>query len=331
MDAITVLVTSSGTSSAINVIKSLKLQTEFNISIIAVDVDNLAAGLRLADYYYISPPITRPDDYLEFLYGICKKHNVRVLCPCYSKELSLISKAIARFSELGVAMLLSSPNVIDLCNDKLHLLDFIEDIGIPTPKIFTTPNESHLPLFSKRVEGSGSRGAIYIENEHILKGLLASPEQRFYQEFIEGDEYTVDVLCDRESNVLFVGPRRRIEIKAGQSVKGVTIHNEILEDYVERICTSVGIVGVCNIQFIEKDGTFYFIELNPRYAAGGLMLTVHAGANLPLAALKVALGLPIDKSELKHTPNVTMIRYWEEAIIKERIDVKTESSLRYEI
>lgn len=319
MDKISVLVTSAGVSSAVNVIKSLRLQSEFNISIIAVDIDKLAAGLHLADYFYISPPITKPDGYLECLYGICEKHNVKALYPCYSKELSLISEARERFSELGVATLLSASHVIDLCNDKTHILGCVQNMGIRTPKIFTNPKESDLPLFSKLVEGSGSRGAIYVENQYILKGLLASPEKRIYQEFIKGDEYTVDILCDKESNVLFAGPRKRIQTKAGQSVKGVTIHNKVLQEYIERICRLIGVVGVCNIQFIEKDGKFYFIELNPRYAAGGLMLTVHAGANLPLAALKLMFGLPIGKLELKHTPNVAMTRYWEEIIIKDLI------------
>lgn len=67
MDKISVLVTSAGVSSAVNVIKSLRLQSEFNISIIAVDVDKLAAGLHLTNYFYISPPLTKPDEYLEFL------------------------------------------------------------------------------------------------------------------------------------------------------------------------------------------------------------------------------------------------------------------------
>ena len=51
-----------------------------------------------------------------------------------------------------------------------------------------------------------------------------------------------------------------------------------------KICEHLEVVGACNIQFIENKDGIYFIELNPRFAAGGLMLTVNAGANIPLMA-----------------------------------------------
>lgn len=316
MSKISVLVTSAGVASAVNVIKSLRIQNELDLSIIAIDVDNLASGLHLADYSYISPQISKPDEYLDFIYDICKRHDVKVLYPCYSKELTIISKARKKLEELGVFILLSSTEVIDFCNDKIRTSIQIKEMDIPVPKIILNPTDSDLPLFSKPLEGSSSKGAIFVDNYYMLQYLLNSNEKRIYQEFIDGEEYTIDVLCDTKSNVLFSGPRKRISTKSGQSVKGITVHNNTLKEYVDRICKSIRIVGVCNIQFIEKDGTFYFIEINPRYAAGGLMLTVHAGANLPLVALKLMLGLNIDKSELEHKKNIMMTRYWEEIIVE---------------
>ncbi|WP_406656588.1 ATP-grasp domain-containing protein [Methanolobus sp. ZRKC2] len=317
MDEIIVLVTSAGVSSAINIIKSLKLQNEFKISIIATDLDELAPGLHLADHSYISPPISKTEEYLNFIYEICEKHNVSVLYPCYSKELAIISRAKDDFNRLGVKVLLSSPDVIDLCNDKMSASMKVEELGIPVPKIILNPNKFNLPLFSKPLEGSSSEGATYVDNYLKLHYLLNSTEKRIYQEYVSGDEYTIDVLCSNDSDVLFSGPRKRISTKSGQSVKGITINNDRLDDYVNSICKSFGVVGVCNIQFIEREEEFYFIEINPRYAAGGLMLTVKAGANLPLAALKLMLGFNIDKSELVHKPNIAMTRYWEEIIVED--------------
>jgi biotin carboxylase len=66
---------------------------------------------------------------------------------------------------------------------------------------------------------------------------------------------------------------------------------------------------------MERENKFYFIEINPRYAAGGLMLTVNAGTNIPLLALKVMLGVPIENSELRHIPDIGITRYWEEIIL----------------
>jgi carbamoyl-phosphate synthase large subunit len=311
---ITVLVTSAGVASAVNIIKSFRLQKELDIEIIAADVDKLAAGLYLADEHYVSPPITNKEKYLDFLCGLCEQYRVNALFPCYSKELSIVSGAEAAFHRIGTSMLLPPPDAIDLCNDKEHIALHVEKLGIPVPTTFRKPGGANLPLFSKLLEGSSSIGALYVDSIHLLNHLLCSGETRIYQEFIRGTEYTVDVLCDRDSKVLFAGPRKRLATKAGQSVKGISVQSDILHEYVERICRSVGIIGVCNIQFVESNGKYYFIELNPRYAAGGLMLTVNAGANLPLAALKLMLGLPVGK--LEHIPNMAMTRYWEEIYIE---------------
>ncbi len=320
-DMISVLVTSAGVASAVNIIKALRLQEELNISIIAVDCDRLAAGLYLADHYYISPLIEEKDTYLQFLFDICKKHNIKALFPSYSREISYIASMQKTFNKLGVKTLLPTSFVIDLCNDKPRIISHMEKLGIPTPKIVNDPINADVPLFSKLLNGSGSKESFYIKDKHALSHALSLGNDRFFQEYIQGEEYTVDILCDRSSNVIFSGPRKRIETKAGQSVKGVTVHDDLLQEYVKKICSLVEMVGACNIQFIKSKGKYYFIEINPRFAAGGLMLTVKAGANLPLLALKLMLEMSIHDKELEHTPNVSMTRYWEE-IIREEMPCK---------
>lgn len=316
MRKIAVLITSAGVASAINVIKSLRLQREFELTVVAVDANKLAAGLHLSDYAYVCPPVRMADQYLAFLYEICAKHQVRALFPCYSREISLVARARERFDELSVSTLLPSAEVIELCNNKLETAITVKSLGIPIPEIIPKPEPSDFPLFSRLEEGSGSTGAICINEKYLLDHILQTRERRIFQRFIEGTEFTIDVLCDRNSQVLFCGPRKRTSIKSGQSVMGVTVRSSQLEAHVREICRSLGLVGACNLQFIEKEGQYYFIEINPRYAAGGLMLTVHAGANLPLAALRLMLGLPVDKAELRHRVDTSMTRYWEEIIVE---------------
>lgn len=63
--------------------------------------------------------------------------------------------------------------------------------------------------------GVGSKGIRIVEPEDKL---IVGDEQ-FAQEFITGDEYTVDVLCDREGNPSYIIPRRRVEVKSGVATK----------------------------------------------------------------------------------------------------------------
>tara|TARA_Y100000741_G_scaffold361825_1_gene346480 strand:- start:1638 stop:2603 length:966 start_codon:yes stop_codon:yes gene_type:complete len=316
MNPINILITSAGVMSAVNIIKSMRMQNDIEFNIIANDIDSLSPGLHLANKYYISPSIKNEERYLKFLLDVVVKENISVLFPCYSKELQLISKNIQKFEDLNVKILISPVSVLKLCDNKLEMSEMVHSLNIPVPKIIRNPSEESLPIFSRLNNSSGSNGAVLIDNKNYLQYLLDINDPRIYQEFIDGVEYTVDVLCDKKSNVVVAVPRKRLLTKSGQSVKGVTVKNDKLINYVGLICQEVGLVGPCNIQFIEKESKYYFIEVNPRYAAGGLMLTSYSGVNIPILALKILMEFKINKDELLFLPDIHMSRYWQEIIIK---------------
>jgi len=314
-ESITILVSSAGSAAAINIIKALKLQNEYNIYIIATDQDKNAAGLFLADAHYLSPPITQISNYLEFMLNLCKKHKIKALFPTYSEEIYLFSKNKDKFIESNIQLLISSPETILLCNNKLKMTAFVKKLKIPIPSIIKDNPSDHLPLIYKPIQGSSSRNIQIIKDKDIFLDNM-NKKKYFFQKYIEGIEYTVDILCDEDSNVIFSGPRKRLKIKSGQVTKSITSPCSTLDDYVRIICKEIKMIGICNIQFIENNNEYYFIEINPRCAAGGLMLTIKAGANLPLAALKLMLGYKIQKQSLTQIPNILMLRYWEELFIK---------------
>jgi carbamoyl-phosphate synthase large subunit len=101
-----------------------------------------------------------------------------------------------------------------------------------------------------------------------------------------------------------------LQVKAGQSVRGKTERNERVEQAAREICKRAEMVGPGNIQFFVEDGEPCFIELNPRFPAGGLMLTVQAGANIPLMIVRRLLGQQV--APVQTQPGVLMVRYWEE-------------------
>ena len=70
---ITVLVTSAGVASAVNVIRALKMQDEIPVHIIAIDQNPLASGLHLADSHYTCPSINNFPKYLEFILKLSSK------------------------------------------------------------------------------------------------------------------------------------------------------------------------------------------------------------------------------------------------------------------
>ena len=173
MEKINVLFTSAGVASAVNVIKSLRLQSDIPVSVIAIDMDALAPGLHLADFAYVSPEIKDFRKYLDFLIDVCRKHNIRALYPCYSREISAIAHAKTIFQKQGVETLLPTSEVIDLCNDKRNFHEFAMGMNLRLPKCFEADKilgivEAEFPLFIKPVSGSSSIGAIKIENKREL-------------------------------------------------------------------------------------------------------------------------------------------------------------------
>jgi len=310
---IKILVTSAGVMSAVNVIKSLKYQKEYDIIIVASDTDSYASGLHLADSQYISPPVKEEKLYKEFLEEVFRKEGIQYIFPCYSEEITFFSKNKRSFEDSGVKLLLPSVESIDKCNNKILSNIVVSNLGIPVPKIIKNPTINDFPIFSKFESGSNSKGAFLIKDPKLLEYYI-SENRRIFQDFIEGPEYTVDTFCNTDSDAIAICPRIRLNTKSGQTVKGITFQNEIITDYTRKICKAFKIIGACNLQFIENQNKFYFIEINPRFSAGGLMLTTMSGVNIPLLCLMTMIGTNISKENLLADAGVRMTRYWEEII-----------------
>lgn len=317
-EKIKILVTSAGTASAISVIKALKLQNEIPVHIFAVDADKLAAGLYLADEYALVPNATQPN-YINTLIKLAHDNNINYLIPIYSKEIEIISAHAELLMQNGIHTFLSSVQSIQLCNDKKAMHEFCNQHNIKTAKIYISEElvsgKYQLPLFAKPNSGSSSSGTRIIKNTNELNDIM-SDEKLIIQELITGDEVTVDILCNEKHQPIVIAPRLRLSTKSGQSVKGKTISADRFKTIVTNICQLLKIKGVCNIQFFISNDEYIFIELNPRFAAGGLMLTVKSGANIPLLLLKLMLNQPINTTECSTQPGFYMTRYWEEIIIK---------------
>jgi carbamoyl-phosphate synthase large subunit len=137
------------------------------------------------------------------------------------------------------------------------------------------------------------------------------------QEFIEGQEYTIDIVAGPDGKILQAIPRERMVVKAGMSYKGRTVKDHKLMDYGKWVAGRFRISGPANIQCIANKKDIYLIEVNPKFAAG-LPLTVAAGVNVPLILIKLALGIKVGREELEFRDNIYMLRFWEEIFVSKK-------------
>ena len=131
---------------------------------------------------------------------------------------------------------------------------------------------------------------------------------------IEGSEFTVDALVDRDGRLAGAVPRWRTETKAGISTKGTTFRNDRVVLGVATLTHVLGLTGPCNVQgFVASDGTPWFVEVNPRFS-GGLPLSLAAGADLVGEYLHGMFGHPLRPERLRYRSGVSMLRYFAEVI-----------------
>ena len=146
------------------------------------------------------------------------------------------------------------------------------------------------------------------EFENIINESDYFPEL-LVMEYLEGTEYSVDVLVDR-GNCIEVIPRSRDKIKMGISFAGTLVKDERIIEFSKKIVTQLGLHGNIGLQFKnDSNGVPKILESNPR-VQGTIVFNTAGGFNMVYNAVKMALGEEIVKQPLKW--GMKMVRFWDE-------------------
>lgn len=285
-------------------------------NIVSVDINPLSAGFFLSDKHYLAS--SSEHNFIPTILEICKKENIKLLIPTRDGELLLFAKSKQMFEKQGTHVMVSSPEVIETCNDKYRFYQFLTRSNIPTPKT-CLPDQSnfssaHYPLLVKSRCGSRSKDVFNVKNEKELKFFINYLPRSVIQEFVNGKEYTVDLFSDFNGKVLTVVPRERIEVFCGESYKAKTVRDNQIMEQAKNLAPKIGTIGHITIQCIKNDKEIKFIEINPRFG-GGAILSIKAGANTPLLLLKLILGKKIHPQIGKFKEGLIMLRYTEDMFI----------------
>jgi carbamoyl-phosphate synthase large subunit len=324
-DKIKILITSAGSTNGVNVIKALKEQKELKLFLIACDMNPLAAGFYMADKYFVVPKANNPN-FIPTILKICKKERVQIIIPTFSFELPFFAKNKAIIEKEGIKMAISDYETFLITEDKLRTYEYFKKWEIPFPKVYTEneiqEKKVKFPVIIRPINASGSKDVVKVNNWEELYFFKKYIKNSFVQEFVEGEEYTIDGINDLRGKMIAASPRIRLETKGGLAVKSITVNSPQMVKFTKKIVEGFKIKGPFNVQCIKKGKEIKFIEVNSRFPSGGLPLTVKAGLNIPLILVKLLLGHKIKKSKIK--PNVVMTRYWD-AIILKKINKKYQA------
>ncbi len=136
---------------------------------------------------------------------------------------------------------------------------------------------------------------------------------------LTGIEYTVNFYVSRKGRVVSAVPHQRMEVRAGEVSKGVTVKHGGLMETARRLGEALPqAFGAMNFQcFLGVDGVARITEINGRFG-GGYPLAYHAGADFPRWLIEAALGREVDRPEYfdQWDDGCTMLRYDDAVYVK---------------
>jgi carbamoyl-phosphate synthase large subunit len=263
---------------------------------------------------------------------LCTEHQVDLIVPTIDPELIVYAAAREEFAAANTAVAVSSPDVVAIASDKVLTHQWLTDAGFPTVAQGTVtdvrqdPAEWEFPLVVKPRFGSASIGVVVVDdmagldrataNWPRLSGLDADPERDLVvQHMAPGDEFTVDTLLPLRNagptNRVATVPRRRLEVRAGEVSKGMTVRSPALIELAEKLTAALpGAAGPLNIQMFydAQSGRVSVIEINARFG-GGFPLSFAAGADFPRALVEEVCGLAATASLHDWQDGLVMLRY----------------------
>ena len=265
--------------------------------IIVTDVNPLSPAVHVADRAYRVPMANDPG-YIAELLSICEAERIGLVVPTIDDELPIIAAATVRFAAVGAIVACSMETTAQLCNDKYATCQHLRSAGVRAAETWLpaqlTPDVK-LPLFIKPRGGRGAVGAFPLRSRRELEFVLHYVQDPVVQEYLDGPEFTIDVLCDFDGQPLSIVPRERVVIRSGVMDRGRTVKNARLIELARLACLAIPFAGPLNIQCRMRDGEPVIFEINPRFS-GGIPLTIEAGADFPRMLVRLALGGRVEPS-----------------------------------
>ena len=331
MKDLNVLMTGAGAPGAPSIIKCLRKNGERNIRIVGVDMNEKSNGRRLVDVFY-QVPAARDDGYIDAILKICDKEKIDIVMPLVTRELVKYAQSRQLFADRNIVLSVDDLEPLKIINNKANLLMKMRELGMETPafKVVSTADEVESAVYElgypnnavcvKGAEGNGSRGvriidpakslydlffnekpnSMYISFEELMRTLREKDAipQMLVMEYLPGQEYGVDALCDH-GRILYIAGRYNYAVSSSIP-QGCILENRkepfaIAEEIIEKL----SITGNINFDFIyDKNGDPRLIEINPRLSAT-IASYAPAGINFPYLRLKQLLGEPIEGLKLQ--------------------------------
>ena len=307
-----VLVTGAGGGVGQSIIKALDRS---ELVAVAADSSPLAAGLYGADSAYLVPE-ANCDRFLSRIIEICHREECRLIFPGIEPELPVFARAANDLRAQGIICVVSSPEVVALCDDKLATAEFLRDQGFAAPITFLLSEyePGHLPfplVLKPRRGGARSQGVFLISADREFSFRRETLDCCNYvaQEYISGEEFTCGTITFDGHCYGVIAMLR--ELRDGDTYKAFVAKESAIGEHVRAVAERLRPFGPCNFQLRIKNGKPCIFEINAR-CSGTTACRAIAGFNEPLMCAEYLLHNHVPRYEI--TP-MSFLRYWNEMVV----------------
>jgi len=227
-------------------------------------------------------------------------------------------------AEAGVKILGTTPETIDLAEDRDRFRNMMDKLGIPMPESGMASNLEEAvrvaerigyPLMVRPSYVLGGRGMEVVYDEEMLESYVAAavdvtPDRPILiDKFLENaTETEADAVSD--GKIAFVPAiMEHIELAGVHSGDSACVippvslaqeHIDTINGYTEKIARELNVVGLMNMQYAVANDVVYVLEANPRASRTVPLVSKVCNVSMARVATQLMLGKKIGDIGLKH-------------------------------
>ena len=311
-------------------LRALRACKELNLKTVAIysTGDKELKHLRLADETVCVGPASPLESYLNIpaILSAGELTGADAIYPGYgflAEDADFAEKCEASgFKFIGPAS-----SVIRKMGDKITAKNLAENSDIPTVPGYTgvLPNDEEelkniannvgYPLIIKASAGGGGRGMKVVNDETSLIASIHLTKQEaknafgndtlYFEKFIQNPRHIeIQIVADGKGSTIHLGTRdcsmQRRHQKIIEEAPAEGLDKTKLEKTLQaclKLCKNISYSGVGTIEFLYKNGQFYFIEMNTRIQVEHPVSEMITGFDIVKAQLKIGLGMDFDLNQ----------------------------------